>query len=761
MSFSYLSAQQYQISGIIKDFANSELLGFANITLLKNDSTHIKGTICNANGSFVLDKLSPGNYLLYASFLGYDPKYIEINNLSAKISLGEIALHSSSYALDNITVTADQDIIKADRRIIIPSSVQINTSSNAVDLLQKIMLPRIRVNTFNNEITISGGGEVQLRINGVLATMNEINTLRAEDIIRIEYHDNPGLRYGNAEAVIDYITRIKVSGGNIYTNLRNGVFSGVGWGENGLAAKFNYKKSEFSVNVNQSHRKIKWTRENIETFVFPDKTIKRIETGEPTNFKNDYINASLNYSLVAPDKYFLNIRFRNVFDHSPNEFTDRRSTITDLENSDPLHLYDHSTSKQNIPSLDIYFQRHLGKGQLIVFNAVGTYINSRNTRVYQESRNNIPATDIYSNIEGDKYSLIAEGIYEKKWDTSKFSAGLKHTQSYIENNYSGNISAEIDMRQTDSYGFAEYQSSRGKFNYTLGFSIARSYYRQGDLKREKYYLRPTLRLTYNINDYVYLRYYAHTSTYQPSLSSLNAVEQDIDSLQIKRGNPNLKNVRFYRQTLSAGYNKGIVGLDFFLQYNYDHKPELDITFLENGKFIHTTGNQKSKHYLRSELSIKVQPIKDRLTLSFTPGISRYINKGDEYTHTFTNWYCRGGLSANYKNWVFEGQVMTYNKWLSGETISSGEKIDMFTVGYVKPGYSVMIGVFGVFMSDYKQNEKSLSQLTPKISNMKANLLPMFTVNVSFNLNFGRQYKAGNRMLNNDDNDSGIMSGTKQ
>ena len=64
-------------------------------------------------------------------------------------------------------------------------------STNGVNLLQELMLPRIQVNPMNNEIGISGGGELQIRINGAKADINEIKALRPADIIRIEYHDNP------------------------------------------------------------------------------------------------------------------------------------------------------------------------------------------------------------------------------------------------------------------------------------------------------------------------------------------------------------------------------------------------------------------------------------------------------------------------------------------------------------------------------------------------------------------------------------------
>ena len=41
----------------------------------------------------------------------------------------------------------------------------------------------------NNEIGVLGGGELQLRINGAKAEVEEIKALQPSDIIRIEYHE--------------------------------------------------------------------------------------------------------------------------------------------------------------------------------------------------------------------------------------------------------------------------------------------------------------------------------------------------------------------------------------------------------------------------------------------------------------------------------------------------------------------------------------------------------------------------------------------
>ena len=78
-------------------------------------------------------------------------------------------------------------------------------SGNGMDLLQQMMLPRVQVDLLNNEIKATGNGVVQVRINGVKVEQDEIKALNPSDIIRIEYHDNPGLRYGNAGRIREVV----------------------------------------------------------------------------------------------------------------------------------------------------------------------------------------------------------------------------------------------------------------------------------------------------------------------------------------------------------------------------------------------------------------------------------------------------------------------------------------------------------------------------------------------------------------------------
>lgn len=757
----YIAGQQISISGKVIDKTNSTPIEYANISLLSKDSAFVKGVNSDINGYFAMNNTKTDDYLLSISYLGYKTSYIPVNHPAEDNNLGDIELEPSSILLNEATVTAQSVINKADRKLITPSDAQVKASTNGMDLIQKLQIPRLRIDPINNTITMSGNGEVQLRINGVQVTNAEIVALRPEDIIRIEYHDDPGVRYGNAAAVLDYIVRRRESGGNINGNGMQGI-SLTGFADDFFSAKFNHKKSEFSANVYWRFRDIDWTRTNDEAFRLPNEELHRIEEGLPTRYKENTLNSTLNYSLMEKDKYYFNATFRYNFEHTPNGFSDRNSTLKTSYNPIPLTIVDHSSGKNNVPALDLYYQRSLKNEQLLIFNVVGTHVKSTNKRLYQEQRGDIPVTDIYSHISGDKYSLIAEGIYERKLGEGKFTAGLKYKQTYSDNTYEGTTVADVSMRQAENYIYAEYQFKKGKFGYMANLTGTRFYYSQGGEKQEKYLLQPSARINYNPNDNAYFRYRFNYWGHIPSLGELNNVEQAMDSLQMRRGNPNLKSNYSLNHNLTAGYNKGMFGVDLFMQYTYRNKPVMESIFFEDGKFIRTSENQKSHHHLQVQTTFKFKPWKEYVTISLTPGLNRYISYGNNYTHTYTNKFFNANMDASYKGWLLSFWCGTSWDWFYGESKNEGETLHMLAFGYNKPNWSVMLGAFNPFGGDYKRNDENWSNLAYSKSRIFTdNLAQMVFVRASFNINFGRQFKGGDRRINNSDTDSGIMSGAKK
>ena len=89
------------------------------------------------------------------------------------------------------------------------------------------------------------------------------------------------------------------------------------------------------------------------------------------------------------------------------------------------------------PRLGLYFQKSLKKKQFVAFEVAGSYVHTNSYYTYNEQQENVMLSDILSDVDGDTYSVVAEGIYEKRFKTNKLSVGLNHRLSYVDNVYEG------------------------------------------------------------------------------------------------------------------------------------------------------------------------------------------------------------------------------------------------------------------------------------------------------------------------------------
>ena len=747
------------ISGRIIDEVESAPLIGATASIIDSSGKFVTGTTADVEGRFILNNINNGCYEILFEYLGYNDGRIEITNLDRDVDLGDIRLIVSAVSLDEIVVSGDAVIKKSDRQMILPTQKQKRAATNGINLLQQMPISRISVSPMDKTIKTTLGEDVQLRINGIEATKEEVSAIRPTDVIRVEYLDNPGLRYGGAAAVLDYIVRKREDGGNIAGDLTNGI-THLGYGQYNLSAKFNWKKSAISAVASWQRRDLEWTRENYEDFIYPDYTVHNIELGEPTKVKFDYMNFALNYNMTDERSVF-NIALRNSYDDKPNAVTDRNST---LYQGDKIYsISDKLQQRSYIPSLDIYYQLNLINDQHLYFDIVGTYINSSSNRQFTMieigTEGNTPA--IISQTEGDKYSIIGEAIYERPLGNGKMTAGIKHTQAYMNNIYDGNICSKVSMNTAESYLFAEYNQKINRFSYTLGIGGMRTWHQQGELSQEKYILRPTITLSYNAPKNFYFRYNAYMSGYSPSLSDLSDVTQEIDIYQVRRGNPNLHSASYISNSLTASWKCKYVSIELFGRYSFDHKPIMEETLFENDHFVRTMTNQKGFHRLNLQSTIQMYPWEEYIMIKLNPFFNRYISNGNTYTHTHSNLGFRSSIVGKYKNWTAMAEMNTSFHDLWGETLSRGEALHSIAVGYNHEKFSIQGMILNPFTKRYEQSVDNLSALAPnKQLAYSTQLSRIVMLNVSFNLGFGKQYNNSRKRINNSDNESGILSGTK-
>lgn len=383
-----------RISGrVVDDDDTSPLIG-ATVVLSDDSGKQVMGVTTDTDGRFELKEVTTGDYTLQCSYVGYDTFIMVLKQLERNTDLGEIRLKAASEMLDEVVVEGERVVQKIDRQLVMPTSAQKKAATNGVSLLQHLQIPGLSVNAIEKNISTNYGESVQLRINGVEVTQAEVIAIRPEDVIRVEVHEQPGLRYGGAAAVVDYIVRRRESGGNVSADLTNGI-SPFGFGNYQLSGKYHQGKSSFSALAQWSRRDLEWNRENEEMFYYPDKVITNRETvSAPNRIKYDYITTSLNYNYTNGEKSMLNIAFRNNTQDIPYGFTDR-NTILHQEDKE-YEVKDREQSETHIPSLDAYYQLNLKNDQHLYFDVVGTYLKSNNQRTYSMTEAGRTPVEIHS-----------------------------------------------------------------------------------------------------------------------------------------------------------------------------------------------------------------------------------------------------------------------------------------------------------------------------------------------------------------------------
>ena len=765
-------AANNKVSGVIKDAADKTALIGVNVSL-KQGNQQVSGTVTDAHGKFSLEA-ETGEFVLECSYIGYEPIGMSLA-VSGNIYLGTIEMNEASTELGEVVVEGDAVIQKVDRQILLPNKEQLGASSDGMSLLQNLQIPRIVVNPVENSVKTLANQEVQLRINGIEASSSEVMAINPKDVIRIEYHDQPGVRYNGAAAVINYIVKHRDTGGNLMLNASNGVTM-PGWGEYHLAGKVNFGKSSFSLMTHYSPRDVYWTRTNAETYNFSTGTIENREVGEPTRFKMNPVNIALTYNWTNGEKNMLNITLRDFMKFTPQSKTNRDSYL--YQGTDSFAIHDHESSKSISPSLDIYYEHNLPDDNHLYFDVVGTYINSSNDRRFEQlplGETVADTTDVTSRVRGNKYSLIGEAIYEKDWENIGLTVGVRHNQQWVENTYLGSADATVNMTTAETYAFAEVQQRVKQFSYAVGIGAMHTYIEQGGQKSSNWIARPQLTLSYDFlapkgHDYagkgVFWKYKGYVSGYQPSLSAMSDVAQQIDKYQIRQGNPNLKPVMFVANEMQLSWQSKYVNLNIWANYSYDHQPIMDETYeqLIDGQSyaIRTYANHRGFHRLQVAPSVQVRLLQNKLIFTVAPFANYYVSLGNSYTHKHFNPGVRASFMGMYNGWQFFGEVTTRSNNLWGETLEYGEFYHHIGVGYNadKWGFRAMLmNPFSV--KGYSIETKDLSALAPNTQHAEMrDFRQMLILNFHCNLDFGTQRRDSGKRINNEDKENGILSGTK-
>lgn len=191
------------VTGVIKDAATQEPVGFASAALVTQESkAYVKGMQTGDDGKVHFTGIAPGTYVLRVTFVGYEDHVRENIVISSgkDVNLGDILLKPSGELLDEVVVegTPPPMQLGIDRKIFNVDQSTISVGGTATDLLANV--PSLQVD-MDGSVSLRGSSSVRILINGRESAMagsditQFLQSLPANSVERIEVVTNPSSRY--------------------------------------------------------------------------------------------------------------------------------------------------------------------------------------------------------------------------------------------------------------------------------------------------------------------------------------------------------------------------------------------------------------------------------------------------------------------------------------------------------------------------------------------------------------------------------------
>lgn len=657
-----------------------------------------------------------------------------------------------TITFDEVTVKSAKVVNKSDGMIIYPTETQKQASNNGYSILEKFTLANLRIDNINHTVTaIDNRGSVQLRVNGIVVGKQEMLALNPKDIAKIDFINNPGVRYGESIAyVIDIVTRRSESGYTIGTDVTSALTTLQGDGS--VYGKWNRGKSEWSLSYDVSGYKTKGEKsKQLAEYTLTDGSIYTIERNDVESLRKAIAhNTKLTYNWSDSTATVFQTSLSGAFNNTPDNYNIKYIT----DGSRQYQATSREKNKSLSPVLDIYFFRQLTARQSITANAVGTYISTQTSSYYDEG------TSYKYDVDGKTASLLTEIFYENRLKPFTFSTGLNNSYKYIKNDYLGDASALTKTNNNRLYAFAEIKGLFRPLRYTLGAGASYIYYTQNGHRYNFWTFRPKASLTYNLNNNMQLSYTYQMWDRVSRIAMTSDAMVRTNSMEWTVGNPDLKPSHDMEHRLQFSYNNNRLQTFFVVYFKQCLKPNMaHYERTDDNQFIYTQINQKEIDALNVMAYASYWLLPEKLQIAANGGIYRCFNFGYDYTHCYTSWFYASSITAYLGHFTLQGYIDNGNRFFEGESKSFSGAYSVLKAAYSWRDLQFSLSWTNPFNKKYKSYEnellnRNLYKHTIGYSKDSGNLV---TLNVSWRLSRGNKHKSAEKKINLSDTDNGIMN----
>lgn len=703
---------------------------FANITLRSlQDSSIIAKGVSNENGFFVIP-CNAAKVMARISYVGYQT----VEMVCSHQDMGAIRLLPSRLTLQEVTVKSRQKIHKIDNDVFIPSALQKKVSMDGYDLLRNMAIPQLDIDAITNETTVKGKAVTFIVDNHIVTNPNDIKQLSPNDILKVEYNAMPTGEYAQYDCIVKFTTKRKNRGGNIMVSGMQGLNKN-GGDVNGVV-RFYKQRYEHSLAYAESHSHDEDSHaDQTEHFVYPNED--ELEKGLVSNTssqKKRSSNLFYNFHYYGDSATF-NVRLGCLF-RRPETSTDYQThyqgaferITTSLENS---------KETSHSPYLSFSGRFQLRDRQRLSFRGSLDYSNNRFDYLLKEgafNNSNFTKEHYYRLVLGSNYTKVMN----KDWTLT----GALY-------NFTENSRANYLLNQTKVKGGLTYSETLlemgiskrwEKMFASLDGGISQLIYKiRGDANKYRYSPRVSATVKYTLTPSLFVQYRGSLTNSYPTMTMYNNIEQDIDTIQKRRGNPNLKPTTIVSNTLNVNCDVG--SWSFYAMYDMfiSWKNNAEFVSYDNGYFIHSLLSEGHYYYTNPEIGLSYS--KNGFLVKTRLGAEHYQVTGRNGL-TDTEWYNKSSISyainalnigmyyATYRHGVYATLEQWSNTALYGLTVSYKYKGIGLQAGCQNP-FTAYRSHSSLLTQDYNKHQYRLDNLRGKFFYLKA----------SISLNFGNKKHA--------------------
>lgn len=600
-----IAQTKIKVSGLIIT-ESQKPADFVSVNLLNaKDSSFVKGALTDADGRYIFDQLSPGNYFITGTKIGYLPassRPFSVGQTLMSFSVPSIQLLLSARELNAVTITTTRPTVeqRAGVTVVNVENSILAAGNNAMDILSRS--PGVTVDK-DDHISLRGKQGVAVLIDGkstYLSAEQLGQLLRSTDgstIKSIELIPNPSAKYdaaGTAGIINIKLKKNNQQGSN--GNMTAGISYGKHFSDNS-SLSISHKVNKINLfatlshtdNKNESNTHIKRIADSAGRSLYFDQYNYEVNTRHNNSYRAGadlQLNTAntLGFSLSGYNNPSGKTRNNPTFlGPQPNDFTSHLNTIEKSSGSHKniaLNLNDKvklDTSGMEL-GVDLDYSKFSNNAEANYTTSL--YDNNSPTPTSMLIRQNTtPSRIIVHTAKADYIYPISK--------SSKLDAGLKYSYVNTDNDQQAKLQVDKifvnDTARSNHFDYNErisagYLNLSKKWKSTVIEAGIRAEYTQskGDLittnnlvKRHYFNLFPNISVNRTIDDKKDLTISYSRRIKRPGYDILNPFIAYDDQYTYTKGNSFLGPSFSSKFQLNYTYNKSIN-----LSLGYEHTSDL-------------------------------------------------------------------------------------------------------------------------------------------------------------------------------------------